>query len=219
VHETLLGSAVKEKVRVLIVDDDRDSTHLLKILLEKTGGYVVLEENDAVKAHQSAHNFRPDLILLDIMMPQIDGVELASEIDADPQLHRTPIIFLTALGDARAGLRIQGHSVLAKPINVPELISRLEENLPAPRSDMVTNRKGRNSLGGTTGCEAYEIRPHENGDGVDLISDLFRHGPIWYSGPDALRNAVAYAKYRSLSRSQRAKIRVLDDFGAVIQTH
>ena len=122
---------MKEERRILIVDDDRESTHLLKILLEKIG-YLVLEENDAAKAHQSAHNFRPDLILLDIMMPQIDGVELASEIDADPQLQRTPIIFLTALGDARAGLRIQGHPVLAKPINVPELIKRLEENLPAP---------------------------------------------------------------------------------------
>ena len=131
-HETFYwGSEVKEERRILIVDDDRESTHLLKILLEKIG-YLVLEENDAAKAHQSAHNFRPDLILLDIMMPQRDGVELASEIGADPQLQRTPIIFLTALGDARAGLRIQGHPVLAKPINVPELINRLEENLPAP---------------------------------------------------------------------------------------
>ena len=130
-HETFARSAVKEERRILIVDDDRDSTHLLKILLEKIG-YLVLEENDAAKAHQSAHNFRPDLILLDIMMPQRDGVELASQIDADPQLQRTPIIFLTALGDARAGLRIQGHPVLAKPINVPELINKLEENLPAP---------------------------------------------------------------------------------------
>jgi len=126
-----LGSAVKEERRILIVDDDRESTHLLKILLEKIG-YLVLEENDAAKAHQSVHNFGPDLILLDIMMPQIDGVELASEIDADPQLQKTPIIFLTALGDLRAGLRIQGHPVLAKPINVPELIKRLEENLPPP---------------------------------------------------------------------------------------
>ena len=126
-----LGSAVKEERRILIVDDDRESTHLLKILLEKVG-YLVLEENDAAKAHQSVHNFGPDLILLDIMMPQIDGVELASEIGADPQLQKTPIIFLTALGDPRAGLRIQGHPVLPKPINVPELIKRLEENLPPP---------------------------------------------------------------------------------------
>jgi CheY-like chemotaxis protein len=210
---------VKEERRILIVDDDRDSTRLLKLLLEKTGGYVVHEENDAAKALRSAHNFRPHLILLDIMMPQRDGVELTSEIDADPQLQRTPIIFLTALGDARAGLRIQGYPVLAKPINVPELINRLEENLATSRSDMVANRKGRDRLGGTTGFEAYEIRPHENGDGVDLISDQFRFSPIWYAGPDAVRNAVAYAKYHSLSRSHQAKILVLDDFGAVIQTH
>ena len=84
---------------------------------------------------------------------------------------------------------------------------------------MVANRKGRNSLGGTTGCEAYEIRPHENGDGVDLISDRFRYGPIWYAGPDAVRNAIAYAKYRSHARSQRAIIRVLDDSGDVVQLH
>jgi CheY-like chemotaxis protein len=134
---------VKEERRILIVDDDRDSTRLLKILLEKTGGYVVLEENDAAKAHQSANNFRPHLILLDIMMPQKDGVELASEIDADPQLQRTPIIFLTALGDARAGLRIQGYPVLTKPINIPELINRLEENLPAPRKGLKDERYGR----------------------------------------------------------------------------
>ena len=125
---------MKEERRILIVDDDRDSTGLLKLLLEKTGGYVVHEENDAVKAHQSAQNFRPDLILLDIMMPWKDGGQVARQIDADPQLQRTPIIFLTALvtkSEARAGRRIQGYPVVAKPINIPELINRLEENLSA----------------------------------------------------------------------------------------
>ena len=135
-HEAFYwGSAVKEERRILIVDDDRDSTHLLKILLEKTRGYIVLEENDAAKAHQSAHNFRPDLILLDIMMPWKDGGDVARQIDADPQLQRTPIIFLTGLvtkSEARAGLRIQGYPVLAKPIKIPDLINRLEENLFAP---------------------------------------------------------------------------------------
>jgi hypothetical protein len=84
---------------------------------------------------------------------------------------------------------------------------------------MIAKRNGQNSLWGTTDCDVYEVRPRNSGDGVDLTSDRFRYGPIWYAGPDAVRNAVAYAKYRSLSRSQRAKIRVLDDFGAVIQTH
>jgi hypothetical protein len=85
--------------------------------------------------------------------------------------------------------------------------------------DMVAKRKGRNSVGATAGCDLYEIRPRKSGDGVDLISDRFRNGSIWYAGPDAVRNAVAYAKYRSLSRSHQATIRVLDDSGAVIQTH
>jgi hypothetical protein len=55
--------------------------------------------------------------------------------------------------------------------------------------------------------------------GIDLISELFRYGPIWYAGPDAVRYAIAYAKYRSHSRSQRAIIRVLDDSGVVVQMH
>ena len=84
---------------------------------------------------------------------------------------------------------------------------------------MVAKGKGQNSFGPTVGCDLYEIRSRKSGDGVDLISDRFRYGPIWYAGPDAVRNAIAYAKYRSLSRSKRAKIRVLDHFGAVIQMH
>ena len=67
--------------------------------------------------------------------------------------------------------------------------------------------------------DRYEIRPREDQDGFDLIGDRLPYGPIWYAGPDAVRNAVAYAKYRSWSLSHKALIRVLDDFGAVIQTH
>ena len=126
------SSTAKEKRRILIVDNDRDSTHLVKILLEKIGWYSVLEENDATRAHLSARNFRPDLILLDIVMPEKDGGEVAAQIEADPDLQRTPIIFLTALvtkAEASAGLRIQGHRFLAKPVNIPELITGIEENL------------------------------------------------------------------------------------------
>jgi CheY-like chemotaxis protein len=126
-------SLIKEKRRVLIVDDDPDSTHLIKILLEKTGNYVVLEENDADQAHQSARNFRPHAILMDIMMPKTDGGEVAAQIEADPELRSTPIIFLTALvtePETKAGLRIEGHRSLAKPINIPQLIEQIEESLP-----------------------------------------------------------------------------------------
>ena len=85
------GSADKGKRRILIVDDDANSTHLVKILLERSGPYLVLEENDAANADQTAHNFKPDVILLDIVMPKIDGGELATQIEADRELHNTPI--------------------------------------------------------------------------------------------------------------------------------
>jgi hypothetical protein len=84
---------------------------------------------------------------------------------------------------------------------------------------MEANRTQRSSLGLTTGHDVYELRPRLDREGFDLVSDLFRYGPIWYAGPDAVRNAVAYAKYRSRSRSHRAIIRVLDESGALIQMH
>ena len=128
------GSAAKGKRRILIVDDDANSTHLVKILLERAGPYLVLEENDAAKADQTAHNFKPDVILLDIVMPKIDGGELATQIEADRELHDTPIIFLTALvthGEAQSGLQIQGHPFVAKPISISELIDAIEKHLPS----------------------------------------------------------------------------------------
>jgi len=83
----LIGdSAVREKRRILIIDNDRESTRLVKILLERAGGYLVLEENDATKAHQSARNFRPDLILLDIVMPVTDGGENSGANSGRPRI-------------------------------------------------------------------------------------------------------------------------------------
>src|SRR6476660_1550753 len=127
------GSGRKERRRILIVDNDRNTTHLVKVLLEKTGHYLVLEENDATRAHQSARNFRPDLILLDVVMPETDGGEVAAQIKADPELHNTPIVFLTARvtrAEAKSGLSIRGHSILAKPVSIPELINAIEQHLP-----------------------------------------------------------------------------------------
>ena len=73
------------------------------------------------------------------------------------------------------------------------------------------------SFGLTPGHDLYEVRPRKDREGFDLISELFRYGPIWYAGPDAIRKAIAYAKYRSHFRSQRAIIRVLDHSGTVVQ--
>ena len=142
------ASGMKEKRRVLIVDNDRDTTHLVKVLLERTGHYLVLEENDATKAHQSARNFRPDLILLDIVMPEIDGGEVAARIEADRELRITPIIFLTALvtrAEAKSGLNIQGHPFVAKPVSIPELINAIEEHFPVGSRSLSNERPRSNS--------------------------------------------------------------------------
>jgi len=122
------------KTRILIIDDSRDLTYSAKRALERTRRYSVWEENDPAKAHQTAQRVKPDLILLDIAMPETDGGEVAARIESDPTLHRTPIVFLTGLvtkAEARSGLRIQGHPFLAKPISIPELVAGIERSLPA----------------------------------------------------------------------------------------
>ena len=132
--DSVSGPADTGKRRILIVDDDANSTHLVKILLERSGPYLVLEENDPTKADQTAHNFKPDVILLDIVMPKMDGGELATQIEADRELRDTPIIFLTALvthSETKSGLHVQGHPLVAKPISIPELIDAIEKHLPA----------------------------------------------------------------------------------------
>src|SRR2546428_5639071 len=88
--------SLNARTRILLVDNNRDFTRSAKLALERTGRYVVWEENDSTKAHQTAQNVQPDLILLDIAMPDIDGGEVAARIQSDPALHRIPIVFLTA---------------------------------------------------------------------------------------------------------------------------
>jgi CheY-like chemotaxis protein len=129
-----ISDPAKDKPRILLIDNDRDFTRSTRLALERTGKYFVSEENDATRAHHTAQRLNPDLILLDIVMPETDGGEVAARIQSDPPLRRTPIIFLTALvtkAETRAGLRIQGHPFLAKPVTLPELIKGIEENLPA----------------------------------------------------------------------------------------
>jgi hypothetical protein len=69
----------------------------------------------------------------------------------------------------------------------------------------------------TVSTHLYEIRPRADKHGVDLISDVLQFSPLWFAGPNAISNAVGYAKFRS--RSHDAVIRVYDEAGNVIETH
>ena len=98
---------------------------------------------------------------------------------------------------------------------------RTEQNslglLEALSDKLWGNVNSRMEMSATPAQDVYEIRPREERDGFDLIGDRLQDGPIWYAGPDAVRRAVAYAKYRS--RSQRAIIRVFYESGNLIETH
>src|SRR6266566_7744788 len=116
--------------RVLIVDDNSEFTHRVSELLQNTHHYVVCEENDPRRALETARSFHPDLILLDLIMPQADGTEVAAQITSDWMLHSVPIVFVTALitrEEARDGRRIEGHRIIPKPGHASELIKVVEE--------------------------------------------------------------------------------------------
>jgi hypothetical protein len=89
----------------------------------------------------------------------------------------------------------------------------------APSDTLWENANCRMEVSPVPARDVYEVRPRKDRDGFDLISERLQRGPIWYAGPDAVRNAVAYAKYRSHSRSHRAIIRVFDEFGTAIETY
>src|SRR5512140_1345551 len=116
----------KEKKRILVVDDEPSITRMLKLNLEQTGEYQVATENVSMAALAAAERFKPDLMLLDVMMPGLDGGNLASQMQARPQLKGVPIVFLTAAVTReevrqRAGL-VGGLPFLAKPVNLQEVL-------------------------------------------------------------------------------------------------
>jgi CheY-like chemotaxis protein len=121
------------KSRILIVDDNPRFSQSARQILQQSGPYVVCEENDAASAFETARSFKPDLILLDLIMPQLDGVEVAAQIEADWSLHGVPIVFVTGLvtrDEARNGQRIDGHRVVPKPFSSSDLLGAVEDSLP-----------------------------------------------------------------------------------------
>ena len=118
------------KKRLLIVDDESGFTRLLKLTLERTGHYIVQEVNDGTKAWLAAREFRPDIVFLDIVMPKIDGGDVAQQIRSDPLLAKVPIIFLTAIVSKKeTSNEIGGFPFLAKPVSLNAITQCLKEHL------------------------------------------------------------------------------------------
>jgi CheY-like chemotaxis protein len=121
--------------RILVVDDDPSITNFVSFVLESQKIYQVRGVNDPIQTLRLARDFRPDLILLDIIMPGMDGGEVAERLGEEPDLSKIPIVFLSAVvskGDPET-VRKQGsnHVYLPKPVEPNDLIRCVKSCFPS----------------------------------------------------------------------------------------
>jgi class 3 adenylate cyclase len=122
---------VRTPPRILVVDDMAANVHILQLRLAAQG-YEVLTATDGEEALATARDALPDLILLDVMMPKVDGLEVCRQLRADPSFPFTPIIMVTAKADPKdvvAGLEAGGDEYLTKPVDQTALIARVKSML------------------------------------------------------------------------------------------
>jgi CheY-like chemotaxis protein len=122
---------IMSKPKILVVDDDAKLTSLLRIILERVGGFQVREENRSFAALNTAREYRPHFILLDVDMPGKDGGDVAAEFRADPDFSRTPIVFLTSLVSSTELTQLGEDRFLAKPVDPQLLVRTVKSLLPA----------------------------------------------------------------------------------------
>ena len=121
-----------EKKRVLLIDDERSFTNLLKLNLEDTGEYEVRVVNEPEDALPAAQEFKPHIIFLDIIMPRLAGGDVAAQFESLPELKDVPVVFLTAAVRRHQVVENDGiicdHPCLAKPASLEEVIEAIEEH-------------------------------------------------------------------------------------------
>jgi DNA-binding response OmpR family regulator len=134
-HPSEQHSRAAERGVILIVDDTPDNLALLSDALDEVG-YMVLVALDGLSALSRIQRRRPDLILLDAMMPGLDGFETCQRIKADPATADIPVLFMTALTDSEhvvKGFEAGGIDYVTKPINTEEVLARVASHLRTAR--------------------------------------------------------------------------------------
>lgn len=116
--------------KILVVDDETAITRLIKLNLEATGNYAVFTENHGSRAIPAAREHLPDVLLLDIMMPDMLGSEVAEMMREDPELKHVKIVFLTAMlkkgEEDLPAAHQETQRILAKPVSTQDLIAAIE---------------------------------------------------------------------------------------------
>ena len=131
------------KKTILVVDDEQDLLDLIEYNLLKEG-FDVLKAENGEEGIEVAKNFKPDLMLLDIMMPKMDGLQVVDAIRKEDSLKQMAIIFLTARSDEKTevdGLNKGGDDYITKPISTTKLISRIKAVLRRYDESTVSDNK------------------------------------------------------------------------------
>jgi CheY-like chemotaxis protein len=137
IQKTAQGVRVKP-IKVLAIDDEPSITRMIKISLEAEGGFEVCEENWGPRSVEAAKRFQPHIILLDLILPDTDGIQIAEQLAADPQTSAIPVIVLTAVVEGSADVPdLQGlerYPRLSKPTTLSQIIACIHAQLDPARS-------------------------------------------------------------------------------------
>jgi two-component system cell cycle response regulator len=132
----------KETARILVVDDDANIINFFQAVLEEQG-YVVATAENGIEAVKKAREFHPEVILLDVIMPQMDGYEVTEELKGDPETSSISIILVTGmdtLDDKVRGLESGADDFITKPFNFDELVARVRSLVRLKRiQDQLSN--------------------------------------------------------------------------------
>jgi len=123
-----------KKMRILLIDDEEDFGFFVKLNLEKTGRFEVTTTTSGSKGLILASKERPDLILLDIIMPELSGGDVAEQLLESPETANIPVLFITAIA-SRTEVQSQqgtigGRSFIAKPVTPDELMAKIDRLFP-----------------------------------------------------------------------------------------
>ncbi len=203
--------------RILVVDDDKSIIKVVRAYLEQSG-YQVLTAADGEAALHMLRHERPDLVVLDVMMPNRDGWEVTRIVRGDKVLAATPIIMLTARvedTDKIVGLELGADDYITKPFNAREVVARVNALLRRTRLDQLASAAPHVLVSGGLRLDLDGHTLTVNGQPVELTRTEFNLLETFMQNPgftltrdDLLEKALGYA-YEGLGRALDTHIRNL----------
>jgi DNA-binding response OmpR family regulator len=121
-----------KRKKILVVEDESSVSDLIKLTLEDY--YTVIQSYDGKDALEKVHNEKPDLVVLDIMLPEMDGYQVCNEIKNDPKMKKTTVLMLSAKSqerDVSDGLTLGADFYFTKPFDPIELLENIQSILPS----------------------------------------------------------------------------------------